>query len=493
MTCSDKQVGKLMKEKHKYTKETAASRAGMDPKTARKYLKANQLPSELKKPRQPSTKAQLFDPHWAEIESFLENAPGLEAKTILGWLIDKCPEQYQDKHLRTLQRKVRRWRALEGPKREVIFRQSLKPGQQSQSDYTVMNSLGITLSGEVFNHLLFHFMLPYSCWETVSICFSESFDSLCTGYEQAVWQLGAVLPEHRTDNLSAATHKLGSRREFNDRWTQVLEHYQVSPSRNNPGQSHENGSVEKSNDLIKKEIAQRLMLRGSKDFSSREAYEAFLVEVVEQRNRGRKEKLIEELSECKPLPQGRWYRPQILSATVSPESLITVETVPYSVPSRLIGQRVEIKLYPDKLEIYYAKHFIEAIVRKKPGETGINYRHVINQLQRKPGAFEGYRFRNDLFPSAVFRGAYDALIQHSPGGGHKLYLAVLQCAGNTSEHEVELAIDLLLSSAMVPTLEQVQLLVKSPDKEVPIVQIDQPDLAQYDLLLSTWGEPNVRH
>ena len=225
MTCTDKQVGKLMKDKHKYTKETASARAGMDPKTARKYLSANQLPSEMKKPRQSSSKPQLFDAQWNEIESFLENAPGLEAKTILGWLIDKYPEQYQEKHLRTLQRKVRQWRALHGPDQVVMFRQSLKPGKQSQSDYTVMNSLGITVSGEPFNHLLFHFMLPYSCWETVSVCFSESFDSLCAGYEQAVWELGAVAPEHRTDNLSAATHRLGSRREFNERWQHVLNHY----------------------------------------------------------------------------------------------------------------------------------------------------------------------------------------------------------------------------------------------------------------------------
>jgi len=139
MTCTDKQVGKLMKEKHKYTIETASARAGMDPKTARKYIKKNKLPSEMKKPRQPSSKPQLFDPHWNEIESFLENAPALEAKTILSWLIDKYPEQYQEKHLRSLQRKVRRWRALHGPDQVVIFRQTLKPGMQSQSDYTVMN------------------------------------------------------------------------------------------------------------------------------------------------------------------------------------------------------------------------------------------------------------------------------------------------------------------------------------------------------------------
>src|SRR6266568_5099923 len=260
MTTTNQQVKLLMKKLRKYKQEVAAAKAGMDVKTARKYIGSEELPSDMAAPHAWKTRPDAFATHWDEIAKMLEASPGLQGKTIIAYLARKYPDHYQQQHLRTLQRRIRDWRAEAGPSQPVIFRQDIKPGKQSQSDYTCMNALNITINCQAFKHLLFHFMLPWSHWESVMPCFSESFDTLVCGYEKAVWELGCVAPEHRTDNLTAATQAMGSQREFTDRWQQFMAHYGVTPTTNNPGVSHENGSVEKSHDTLKNAIEQELML-----------------------------------------------------------------------------------------------------------------------------------------------------------------------------------------------------------------------------------------
>ena len=307
MTCTDKQIRKLMKLNQINSQEVAALKVGVDRKTASKYIEAGKLPSELKKQREWSTRSDCFVEVWPTLAAMLTNAPGLEAKTLLEWLIEQKEyiPPFHFGQLRTLQRRVRDWRALHGPEKSVIFPQHIMPGKQSQSDCTCMNSLKITIAGEVFPHLLFHWMLPYSRWETVSICYTESFASLTAGYTAAVWELGAVAPEHRTDNLTAATHSFGNSREFNKSWNDFLKHHGVKPSRNNPGESHENGSVEKSNDLIKRNVEQQLLLRGSRNFASIDDYNVFLQRIMKQRNQSRQARLAEDLVHFLPLPKRR--------------------------------------------------------------------------------------------------------------------------------------------------------------------------------------------
>jgi len=222
----------------KYNKIVAAAKSAMSAKTARKYLLVQSLPSEMKKERHWKTRSNVFSAIWCEIEDMLTKSPKLQATTILQYLINRDPDKFKPSHKRTLQDLCKNWRATSGADKDVIFSQDLKPGMQSQSDYTVMNDLSITIAGEKFDHLLFHFMLPYSLWENASLCYSESFASLSKGYDDAVWNLGGVLPEHRTDNLSAATKAAGSARVFTENWQEVMDHYGVTPSRNNPGVSH---------------------------------------------------------------------------------------------------------------------------------------------------------------------------------------------------------------------------------------------------------------
>ncbi len=493
MITTDKQVKLLMKKLKKYNQETAAAKAGMDPKTARKYIKSGQLPSEMK---QPHTWKKRFDPfaeHWSQLAAMLENAPGLEAKTLMNYLLIQYPDQYKPGQLRTLQRRVRDWRAEYGASQAVIFCQNIKPGKQSQSDYTCMNALNITINAEPFKHLLFHFMLPYSHWESIRLCFSESFESLVAGFEKAIWALGYVAVEHRTDNLTAATKAMGSEREFTERWQQFMSHYDIVPTTNNPGVSHENGSVEKSHDTLKKAIEQTLLLRGDRDFATQKDYVQFLEDVVASRNAYRFERLADETPMLKELPDRKWHSPIIIHARVSSGSIINVLDIPYTVPSRLIHYALKAYVYPDEIVLFYGNKQLQRMPRvQKKSLDGINYRHIIDALVRKPAAFANYRYMEALFPRLCFRQAYDALRASRPANADKYYLKLLQLAKIQSEQAVSDALELLLEANHIPTPTAVKELIDSYQQERLNVQVSDPDLAAYDCLLPGSGDTQHR-
>jgi hypothetical protein len=483
MTCTNQQVKKLMANINLLTQEQAAAKAAMDVKTARKYLNSKKLPSELRKPHKWRNKPDIFADNWQEIEELLNNALGLQAKTVFIYLQDKYPGAFKDCHLRTLQRRFKQWRALNGKNKDVIFCQNHVPGAQSQSDYTDMNNLMITINGQHFKHLLFHFMLVFSRWEMVSICHEESFASLAEGYEQAVWSLGKVVAEHRTDNLAAATKKAGGSRSFTEKWLKVMNHYDVIPSRNNPGESHENGSIEKAHDLFKNTVNQRLMLRGSRDFKTLAEYEDFLLQVQTSRNAPRKEALAIEMAKLKNLPNDKWSMPKILPVRVSPSSTIQIDSVPYSVPSRLISLVLTAHVFYNKIKLYYGQKCLQEMP-KTHGIAGINYRHIIDSLIRKPGAFVNYQYREALFPRLCFRQAYDHLTAHSRSCGVRQYLGILQLAKMHGEQKVTTTLELLIAQKTLPLPETVKLLL-DPPIEVPFVKIDQPQLTVYNQLLSS--------
>jgi hypothetical protein len=484
MTARNQQVTLLMKKLTKYNQETAAAKAGMNVKTARKYIKSRQLPSEMKAMYQRTTPT-LFSQHWGEIAKMLKASPGLQAKTILGYLVKKHPEQYQTSQLRTLQRHMLAWRAEHGKSQPVIFSQDIKPGQQSQSDYTCMNALKVTINSREFKHLLFHFMLPFSRWESINVCFSESFVSLTFGYEKAVWELGCTAKEHRTDNLTAATQAMGSQREFTSRWQQFMEHYAVMPTTNNRGVSHENGSVEKSHDTLKNAIEQELMLRGSTDFMTQHDYITFVETIVAGRNGPRKERLQQELEHFVELPDKKWHSPEIIQSRVSSGSIIHLLNIPYTVPSRLIHYTLKAYVYPDEIILFYGNKKLQTMPRLYAHSlAGINYRHIIDGLVRKPGAFANYQYHEALFPRLCFRQAYDRLQARVPANADRQYLKLLQLAKLHSEQEVSVALDLLLGTDKVPTMSEVKALIDVYTKERLYVHVDQPNVADYDHLLS---------
>lgn len=483
MTCTKEQIRKFMKYRQTCPLEVAAAKAGMTANTARKYAKRGGTVL-TSKDRDYRTRRDPFADVWEQVQEMLKRDEGLEAKTLLQWLQETYPDKFKPSQLRTLQRRVGQWRALNGAEKEIFFPQDIQPGKQSQSDYTWCNELEVTIAGAPFEHMLFHFMLPFSRWETVSIAFTESFQTLSEGYAAAVKELGGVAEEHRTDNLAAAV-PIGQRKVFQKRWKDFLGHYGARPTSNHPGESHQNGSVEKSHDLLKNALDQRLRLRGSRDFATINAYEEFVQSVVYRRNKERKARLAIELKLLKELPRRDWNAPQELFVSVRPWSTVSILRSLYSVPSRLVGARLRALVYANHVELYFGKNLVQEMKRVRPGELAINYRHVIGHLVRKPAAFKNYQYRDELFPSAVFRRAFDVL--ESAGLDDREYLKILHAAAMDGEQLVETALNLLLEMKQIPSVQSVKELLVTR-REVPEVTINMPRLSFYDGLLGTLSE-----
>lgn len=465
----------------------AAMRAGMDEKTARKYYREGKLPSELKREHTWRTRKDPFEDYWDGIKSMLEINPGLEAKTIFEDLQRKLPGRFADGQLRTLQRRVKQWRATEGPAKEIFFAQIHKPGELCQSDFTHMNKLGITINGIAFDHMIYHFVLTYSNWETGTVCFSESFESLSHGLQNALWQLGGAPRKHRTDCLTTAVNKATHPEEFTLRYQDLVDHYGLTPCRTNPHSPHENGDVEQRNFRFKKAVDQALLLRGGRDFYDRREYDCFLSKLFVQLNAGRKKRFMEEQALLRRLPRHRIDSCKKKSLTVGPSSTIRVNHNVYSVDSRLIGEVVQVRLYMERLEIWYGQKKMDAMPRLRgEGKHKINYRHLIDSLIRKPGAFENYRYRDAMFPTSRFRIAYDNLKKrYSPKSAAARYLEILHMAAKESEVAVDNALRILIDKNNEIGKEQVRWLVKSDELvfKAEDIHIPEVDLTFYDQLL----------
>jgi len=487
---TDRQVRRLRKlMQTEKTKAAAADKAGMDEKTARKYLRAGKLPSEIVKEHTWRTREDPFAGVWEEVKRKLRINSGLEAKTLFEDLQRRYPGRFADGQIRTFQRHVKRWRALEGPPKQVFFEQEHCPGKLCQSDFTSMNGLGITISKQPFEHLLYHFVLTYSNWETVTICFSECFEALSAGLQNALWEAGGVPEAHQRDQLSAAVQKLDHPEEFTQRYGALLRHYGLKGRKSQPKSPHENGDVEQRHFRLKKAVDQALMLRGSRDFDSREDYQAFLRKVFRQLNAGRRARFQQEVKTFRRLPRRRLANWKPEDVRVSPGSTIRAGRNTYSVDSRLIGERVRVRLYAEHIEVWYAQRCVEKIPRLRgKGKHHIQYRHIIEWLVRKPGAFENYRYREDLFPSSRFRMLYDRLkSRHTARKAAKEYLDVLHLAAGEGEALVERALECLLELGGPITAAEVKMIVSNWKATPPArvqVHIEKVDLRSYDGLLA---------
>jgi hypothetical protein len=467
----------------------SSRKAGMDEKTARKYRKAGALPSQL--PRNQRTWRTREDPFaevWPEVEARLEEEPRLRPFALFAWLQEQYPGRFPDSQRRTFERRVRGWRGSRGPGQEVMFPQVHPPGDLAASDFTSMNSLNITIAGQRFDHLLYHFTLTYSNWETVSICFSESFEAISRGLQDAFWELGGIPRRHRTDSLSAAVNNLSAERDFAGRYRELLSYYRVTPQRINARKAHENGDVESSHGHLKTAIDQALLLRGSRDFASREEYEQFLRQLIAKRNLGRKMKFQQELSELGDLPPSRLDHVQrVTDIRVRRGSTIQVKRNTYSVPSRLIGHQVDVVIDADHIEVLYADEEIQRMPRLfGAGKHAINYRHVIDSLVRKPGAFENYKYQEHMFPSSHFRMAYDALLdRHSSRVAAREYLKILELAARDSEDAVRDALRVAIDGNEPISFEAVKRAVETHQEPPSItdVSVEPPNLNDFDSLL----------
>lgn len=487
MRTTDAQVRNLMDEMRKHGElKRAALRSGMTENTGRKYVRASRYPSELEQPRGWRTRDDPFDADWAELRERLREAPELEAKALFEDLVRRKPQAYQPGQVRTLQRRVKQWRAEEGPPKRIFFPQEHRPGEAMQTDFTWATELGIEIAGEAFPHMLCHAVLPYSNWQWVTVCHSESMAALRRGVQAALGRLGRRPQYHQTDNSTAATHDLRTgKRGFNAEYEVLVRHYGMTPRTIEVGEKEQNGDVESLNGALKRRLEQHLLLRGSRDFATRANYEEWLHECLEAANRLRTKRLEEELAVMSRLPETRLPEFVEEDVRVTSWSTIRVKNNTYSVPSRLEGELVRVRVYDERLEVSYGgKH--QLTVERLQGRNGhcINYRHIIWSLVRKPGAFERYRYREDLFPAPAFRHAYDALHEAQDGLRADVeYVRLLHLAASTMQAPVEEALELLLQAGTVPTSEQVRALVSPARPEVPELAAGTVDLAEYDELL----------
>lgn len=472
----------------------AADRSGMDRKTARKYVREGKLPSELRAPRTWRTrKSPISEEDWAWVEAQLAESPALEAKTLFEQLQDERPEAaYSEGVLRTLQRRVKQWRATKGPEREVFFSQQHRPGEAGQTDFTHGKELGVTIVGVTLVHMLCHFVLPYSNWESATVCFSESLLSLRRGVQAALFRLGHHPEWHQTDNSTAATHRVGAGRKFNEEYESMMAHFGMKPRTTEVGAKEQNGDIEAANGALKRRIKQRLIVRGSSDFESVEAYEHWLhTDPIERGNARRRERLAHELALMPVVRADRLPEFKEVSVTVTSWSTIYVDKNTYSVPSRLIAENLRVRIFERTIEVYYAQKE-QLVIERLAGRSchRINYRHIIWSLVQKPGAFARYRYREDLFPSLVFRRAYDAITGAEPTTAKDLaYLRILHLAAATIEADVERALSMLLDAQQVPNVDLVRDLVGSPKTSVIVPEMAPPhvDLDAYDELLTAGG------
>ena len=487
----DAQVGVLRRRRMEgKTQEAAAAAAAMSVRSARKW-EHGAFPSQRGKPHTWRTRADPFGEVFeSEVVPLLaaDEKRVLEARTILGELNRRHPGDFSARHLRTLQRRIRQWRALNGPDKEVFFPQEHPPGREAAYDFTNCDELDVTICGTPFDHLLFELALSFSGWRWPTVALSESYEALLLGVQEALWRLGGVVEVLRSDNLSAATHELplSGGRALTRRYQGLLDHYGLGSTRISPSRAHENGVVEQAHRRTKSILAQMLVLRGSRDFASVEEYQRWVREVIErEHNTLLGEKLAAERGHLRPLPAVALPAYTTFTVTVRRWSTLRVVNHTYSVPARLIGERVRVHLHHDHLEVYFAGKLVEQLPRLRGQRWArIDYHHVIWSLVKKPGAFARYRWREELFPSLVFRRPYDALRSFHGERADAQYVRILYQAAVSGEQVVERTLGELLDGGERLDADRVRHAVRPERPSVPEVAIGAPDLKVYDALLA---------
>ena len=484
MRTTDEQVLRLRAERIRgRSVEVAAMRAGMHRNTARKYLSGT-LPSGRAVERTWRTREDPFTQDWPDMMKMLEDAPELEAKALFEHLQELHPGRYQAGHLRTFQRRVKTWRATQGPEKEIFFPQAHRPGEALQTDFTDAKELEITIQGEPHAHQLCVTVLPYSCWRWATPCQSESMLALSEGLQNAVFELGHVPQFHQTDHSCAATHIVDGDWLFNDEYKALMRHFTLTPRLTGVGKKEQNGSIEASNGALKRQLKQELLLRGSRDFESQAAYAAWLEGVLRKRNRARSTRLADELAVMRPLGVLRLPAYKVVDVRVGPGSTIRAKSCTYSVPSRLIGERVRVHVHEMRLEVYLGGQCQITLERVRGrGAHNVSWRHVIGWMVKKPGAFRRYHYRDALFPTATFRQAWEKLdASLATWSADMNYLQVLQLARKAGQTRVEAEVRALLDAGTLPRLDDVVARMERERAPVPAMATPAVNLGDYDEL-----------
>ena len=470
----------------------AAAKAGFSTASAYRLETDPRLPSQKKAPRgrrRPDPLAEVWE---SEIVPMLAAAPGLRAVAVFEEMCRRHP-QLAGGVRRTLERRVAHWRALHGPSRDVMFRQEHPPGRMGLSDFTDMAALGVTIAGDPLGHRLYHFRLAFSGFAHAHVVLGgESFVALAEGLQNALWALGGAPDQHRSDSLSAAFRNLA--REAQDdltrRYEALCAHYGMTPTRNNPGVSHENGAIESAHGHLKKVIADELLLRGSRDFADLAAYRRFIDEVIGRRNARNRKRIEIERTTLKPLPTRRTADHEEIRVVVTSSGGFILRRVFYSVPSRLIGHRLNVHLYDDRLDCFLGATHILTLQRGRPPQGSnkrghvVDYRHVIHALRKKPMALLNLIYRDQLFPRRAYARAFDKLLaMQSEREACRTTVGLLALAHERAcEAELADAIDAVLDAGSLPDLAALRAHFTPEESSIPHVAVALVPLAAYDEL-----------
>jgi hypothetical protein len=456
------------------TASVAAAKAGFSAATAYRIEQDSRLPSQRKAPRgrrRPDPLAVVWD---SEVVPLLKSTLGLRPVAIFDEIRRRHPEIGAGIR-RTLERRIRTWRALNGAEQDVIFRQEHPPGRLGLSDFTDMRDRRISIAGAPLDHRLYHFRLAFSGWEHAHVVLGgESFVALAEGMQNALWALGRAPLQHRSDSLSAAFRNLDrdAQEDLTRRYEALCAHYGMEPTRNNRGVAHENGSIESPHGHLKQAIEDALLLRGTRDFVDLDAYRRFIDEIVGRRNARNAKRLDLERPALRLLPARRTtdYEETIVSVTSA--SGFILKRVFYSVPSRLIGHRLRVRLgacpraarsadpWDDRLECFLGATPLMILRRGRPHADRkhghvVDYRHIIHALRRKPMALLNLVDREQLFPRRAYQRAFEALLA-SDGEKRacRTMVGLLALAHDRAcEAELAQAIDAELDAGRLPDLD----------------------------------------
>jgi len=465
----------------------SAAKANLSERSGRR-IDSGKLVIHQGKDRHWRTREDPLETYWQSIVCpLLEDNPALTPITIHEYLCDNHPEHYETSSLRTLQRRIKQWRLTDGPEKEVIFRQEKVPGEMGISDFTLLKDFHITICGKLFDHRLYHYRLVYSGWCYVKVIHGgESFAALSAGLQDAFWRCGGVPVQHRTDSLSAAYNNQSEKTQFTAQYESLSRHYGFKPTRNNLGVSHENGAIESPHGHLKRRMHQAILLRGSHDFESLEAYESFIDRIVVKLNRQHKTRIDEERKLLSPLPKHRTHDYSELSVAVTSSGTITIKRVLYTVPSRLIGSHLRVHIYDDKLKLYAGHEKVAELPRLYVKGTQrcrrVDYRHVIDSLAKKPQAFRYSQLRDDLLPSADYQTIWHYVDHHLESKkACKYIVSILHLA---AKEECESALGRFICQGIakqqLPSLDSCRERFSHLPNQYPVTQTQQHGLKDYD-------------
>lgn len=477
------------------SQESCAAKAGFSPRSAYDIENGQHYTQKAKKSRDYKTRKSPIDKIWeSELVKLLEDNPDLQPKTLLIYLQrtytdPKGNPVYNDSILRTLQRRVAYWLTQNGKQKDIIFPQVHFPGQQSLSDFTQMDRSEILIRGVVFKHMLYHFRLVYSKWSYAKVIQGgESFQALSEGLQEALFHLGGSTKEHRTDSLSAAFKNLSleSKKDLTEQYRLLCAYYGMEPTRNNKGESHENGSVESSHGHLKNRIAQELLLRGNHDFESIAAYEKWVQDIVLNSNKRNAKNFFIEKAALQPLPKHKTLNYELISTKISGLSLMVVKNITYSVPSRLAGHTLTLHLYQHQIEGYLGSSKVLSMERKyrKKQESRyvIDYRHIIHALIKKPQAFRFCKYREEIFPNETYRSIWQYLDSYeSKCVAPKIMLRLLKLAADYHcEHELGEKVLSLIQEKSAIDIQLIESVFNGSNPTLPPIDCKQHVLANYD-------------